>query len=80
MKEIIWEKAEKQFFCIPHLLGQTMLIKKQLRSHDTILYVYYYYIQSTIDGFQRLIITSPLHKPKLIFNYQLHMITISESL
>ena len=79
MTEELWKLAEQNFFNIPHFPGETMLIKKKLQSRCTVIYVYYYYIQSTINGFKRMIIKTYLHKPQLLFDYHLvSLVTIPE--
>ena len=76
--EKLWKEAIKQFYYIPHLPGDTLLIKKYIFVQDFVLIIYYYYIIETNNGIKCFITKHNLNKPGLKFNYQLSMKPILE--
>jgi hypothetical protein len=76
--EKLWNRGAHQFYFTPHFIGDTMLIKKIIRTCAFITDIYYYYIVDTYDGIKRFRIKHPIYKTGLRFDYQYHLQPIAE--
>ena len=70
--EKLWIDGIQQFFYIPHLIGDTLLIKKCLSLQNTLFNVYYYIIE-TNNGIERYTVKHAINKPVLNFTFYLIM-------